>query len=61
VDWENDTFPGCLGVPTHAYYWPFYIEGNNLGDLGADFAWQINGAECISLLSPNFHLYRTYN
>ena len=37
ADWENDTFPACLGVPTHAYYWPFYIEGNNLGDLAANF------------------------
>lgn len=62
VNWENDVFPACLGVPANAYYWPIYASGDNFGDLVGDFAWELYGpSSCIYLLTPNFQLYRTYN
>jgi hypothetical protein len=63
VNWEDDSFPGCLGSPANAYYEPIYAYGDNYGTLYGNFAWALTGpgAGCIDLLTPHYNLIRTYN
>lgn len=63
ANWQDNSWPGCLGSPANAYYDPIYAYGNNSGSLYGDFSWVLTGpgVGCIDLLTPSYNLVRTYN